>query len=201
MRPKFWEDRVALYCAHLMECGVQSSTMSSYISAIKAILKVDKYEWEESRVLFSSLIRSCKLANDQIKARLPIHIRLLETILFEINRMFGDSQPFLQSLYKSIFCLGYYGLMRVGELATGTHTLLAKNIHIGTNKDKILIILYSSKTHNRANRPQKIKISGLKCDKIKHIRKRHFCPFSVTRAYLKLCGSYIEDQEQFFYLF
>ena len=51
--------------------------------------------------------------------------------------------------------------MHVGELTASPHVLHAKNIHIGTNKNKILLILYSSKTHGKANRPQEIKITTL----------------------------------------
>ena len=126
IKPKFWEERVALYCAHLMEKGTKSSTMSSYISAIKAILRADNYEWSESRVVFSSLVRACKLNNDIIKPRLPIHIGMLEILLFEIDRIYSGTQPYLQSLYKAVLCLGYYGLLRIREMAIGSHSILAK---------------------------------------------------------------------------
>ena len=37
-KPKFWEDRTTLFIGYLIENGMQSSTMKSYISAIKAML-------------------------------------------------------------------------------------------------------------------------------------------------------------------
>ena len=57
-------------------------------------------------------------------------------------------QPYLLVLYEAIFCLAYYGLMRIGELTEGDHPIKAKDIHIGVNKDKILLVLYTSKTHS-----------------------------------------------------
>ena len=79
-------------------------------------------------------------------------------MLFELERIFStNSQPYLELLYKGIFCLGYYGMMRVGELVSGDHTLKASNVHIGQNKNKLMMVLYSSKTHDRKSRPQKLR--------------------------------------------
>ena len=107
--PKFWEDRVALYCMYLTEAGAQSQTIKSYISAIKSILKDDKYKWKEERVILSTLTRACKMINDTVRTILPIYCSLLETILFEVECHFKE-QPYLSVLYKSLFALGYYGL-------------------------------------------------------------------------------------------
>ena len=96
------------------------------------------------------------MQNDVLKARMPIHCRLLELILFELGRHFGTlQQPYLNKLYQALFALGYYGLFRIGELVSGDHTIKAKNVHIAKNKEKILIILYTSKTHGKESRPQK----------------------------------------------
>ena len=40
-----WEEKTALFGAYLVECGIQSSTLKSYFSAIKHVLKLDGYEW------------------------------------------------------------------------------------------------------------------------------------------------------------
>ena len=52
----------------------------------------------------------------------------------------------------------YYGLFRIGEIAFGEHTIKACDIHIGDEGEKILVILHSSKTHGKADRPQEVKI-------------------------------------------
>ena len=89
-------------------------------------------------------MRSCKLENDRLKVRLPIQKGLLEMLLFELHRVYND-QPYLEILYKGIFCLAYYGMLRVGEGWGGQHTLKACNVHVGDNKDKIMLVLYTSK--------------------------------------------------------
>ena len=145
-----WEDKTALFCAYLADAGLQSATIKSYISAIKSILKQDGYVWDDTRVLFSSLICGCKMKNDKIEIRLPIRGNLLELLLFEIKRIYSsDPQPYLEKMYIAIFCLGYYGMMRIGELVRGDHTLKAPNIHVAHNKRKMMIVLYTSKTHGK----------------------------------------------------
>ena len=194
-KPKSWEERTALFCAHLIhEKGAQSQTIKSYKSAIKATLSDDGYEWDESKLLFNSLVRACKLQNDHICCRLPIKKGLLEIILFELNRVVGNSQIYLQVLYRALFCLAFYGLMRIGELAEGSHALKAANIHVGQNKNKILIVLYSSKTHGKESYPQKIKISAKNNSNINTV----FCPFETVRLFMKLRGSYEDEDENLF---
>ena len=46
-------------------------------------------------------------------------------------------------------------MLRVGEMALGPHTIKACYVHVGHSKDKILIYLYSSKTHGEESSPQK----------------------------------------------
>ena len=147
-----------LFVAHLIhDRGLQSSTVKSYVSAIKRMLLNDNYEWQDNQILIRSLTRACRIINDTVRTRLPIHCGLLEQIIFEIRKIFAD-QWYLQSLYKAIFMLGYYGLMRVGEMAMSPHSLRASDVHLSTNKRKLLLILHTSEMHDESSLPQKIKI-------------------------------------------
>ena len=158
-RPRLWEERVLLFCGHLVAEGTQSQTVKSYISAIKTVLKDDGYIWNENLFLIGSLTWACRLTNDVVYTRLPIKLGLLEQLLFEIQRLYSE-QHYLQIMYKALFALAYFGMLRVGELVQSDHTVKAKNIHVGKNKNKILIMLYTSKTHGKANTPQEVKITG-----------------------------------------
>ena len=197
--PRLWEDRTTLFIGFLIDKGMQSSTVKSYISAIKRKLVDDGYKWVDDRILLSSLTRACKLINDSVRVRLPIQCGLLELILFEFERTFkAANQWYLELMYKALFVLGYYGLMRVGELTISPHVLRAKDIHIATNKDKILVVLYSSKTHDRLSHPQKIKITSNHTEKSGSYIHRHFCPFQTVRQFIAVRGDYQDDAEQFF---
>ena len=72
VKPQYWEERTAMFLAHLAEGGAQSSTLKSYVSAIKRILTDDGYVWNDNMVLLSSLTKGCKLINDKVRVRLPI---------------------------------------------------------------------------------------------------------------------------------
>ena len=183
-KPKRWEDRVTLFITYLTNKGRKSSTLHSYVSAIKCVLGGDGYTLNTDFIFLNSITRVCRVINDRVKARFPIHIILLEMLLFEVNRTY-EKQPYLSCLFKAILAIGYYGMFHVGELGRSNHSIRACNIHMGQNKNKILVILFSSKTHDLASKPQKIKISERLCTP--QIQKwRHFCPFTLLKDYLKL---------------
>ena len=196
-KPRLWEDRTTLFIGHLINKGFQSSTIKSYVSAIKKTLLMDGYEWDDNLVLIRSLSKACRLVNDRVTTRLPITCNLLEILLFEIQRKF-PTQAYLELLYKMLFAISYYGLMRVGEVTKSPHVLKAKNVHVATNKSKILLLLYSSKTHSEGSRPQKIKITSNCSEKSGKYSQRHFCPFKLMRQYLHFRGNYGKDDDQFF---
>ena len=104
----------------------------------------------------------------------------------------------MEYLYKAIFAISYYGMMRIGEVTFSQHVLKARNMHIALNKDNILLVLYSSKTHGLSSRPQKIKITSNRAEKLGKYLHRNFCQFTILRHYMKLRGSYDSDTEPFF---
>ena len=179
----------------------KSSTIKSYISAIKRTLIDDGYKWQDDKIMVTMLTRACRVINDYVRTRLPIQCRLLEQILFEISRLFTsgmNNQPYLECLFQALFLLGYYGLMKIGELTQSQHVVRAKNLHLARNKEKLLIILYTSKTHDKSSHPQRIKITLNKTEQSGQYIKRHFCPFLVLRKYLAMRGPYIREDKQFF---
>ena len=193
-RPEKWEERVALYAAYLVDKGVQSATLKSYITAIKKTLEADDYRWDNEAIMFSSLTRACRMVNDKVKNRLPIQKGLLEMLLIEIHRYFV-TQYYLELMYKSMFTLAYFGLLRVGELATGNHAVRAKDIYSSKQKQKLKIYLYTSKTHGRESPPQVIKITGDFITEDDEIAELHFNPYKITDEFLTIRGGYEHDNE------
>ena len=99
------------------------------------------------------------------------------------NYYLSRSQTYLCSLYTAILVTGYYGLLRVGELTTGDHPILAENICVARNKNKIQIVLRSSKTHTKACHPQIFKIVSANHDEIFQKAGKH-CPHAILRQYV-----------------
>ena len=131
-------------------------------------------------------------------------------ILQETDKYFTQAvnQPYLNILYKALFCAAYYGMLRVGELTKGPHVILAKNVHIGTNKRKLPFFLETSKTHDRSVKPQRIKITSSKNseDKRKAVNKKPVeqkarkssCPFWILQQFIKMRPPAQTLREQFF---
>ena len=193
-KPNNWEDRILLYVAFLIKSKKKSTTIKSYMSALKAILVVNKIKVNENKYLLASLTRACQLKNDTIKHRFPIHKDLLSLLLKTIQEEIGmkDNQPDLAVLYQAIFASGYYGLLRSGELTKSEHIIKAKDVHIGINKNKIMFMLHTSKTHNKGDKPQIVKIKG-------HLTmKLELCPFTLLRRYFASRRSRCSVEEQFF---
>ena len=74
------------------------------------------------------------------------------------------------------------------------HTMKAKDVHIASNKNKILVILHTSKTHRKDSFLQTIKIEA----SVNRVTKSFFCPFKPLRSYLESRGGYIAETEEFF---
>ena len=200
-RPKSWESRTILFCAHLIEKGVKSATIKSYVSAIKHLVSLDHYEWSDNRVT----IKSLKKVNDTVKIRFPIHLSLLETILFELGRVYSND-PYLLILYRTIFCIGYYGLFRVSELGTqqsedvSDHAIKLLMCTLESTKTSYYLFYFDQKHMVKNPCLKKIKISANTRNNecMGNKSKCHFCPFKLMRCYMQVRGNYYSDTEQLF---
>ena len=84
-KPKSWEERIILFVGYLVEGSVKSSTIKSYISAIKSVLRADGVELDEDIYLLTSLTRACRYKNDRIYTRLPIKRNFLTLLMGAIQ--------------------------------------------------------------------------------------------------------------------
>ena len=203
VKPKNWEDRILLYTGFLINEGKKSQMVKSYISAIKAVLREDRFEISENRCLIKSLTRACRFRNDQVTLRLPIQKPVFQLVLTGVNfRYLSNTQPqlYLAALFKAIFTSAYYGLLRISEIAKGEHPVLAKDVHVAINKNKMIFVLRTSKMHWLDIKPQIVKITGenLSSYKSNNDRVSTKCPFNILRNYVKVRASYADDNEPFF---
>ena len=82
-----------------------------------------------------------------------------------------------------------------GEITGSPHVVKAKDVYIANNKNKICLVLFSSKTHSKASRPQEIKITA---HETSGRNQNFFCPFQLLHSYINQRGSFIKDDEQLF---
>ena len=196
-KPDSWEDRLTLYVGHLIKNDHKSTTIRSYISAIKSVLRDLDIELNENKFLLNSLTKACKLVNDRVRHRFPIQKGLLNLLLKELEIIFGN-QPYLEGLYKAIFSTMYFGLFRIGELVEGNHAVKAKDVHIGKNKNKMMFILRTSKTHGLNCAPQIIKISEKNDNSLPNSFNEEFCPFTLLKSFVDNRPHCQNSDEQFF---
>ena len=204
-KPLNWEDRIVLFAGYLAEQNRKSGTIRSYVSAIKAVQMDINIKVNEDRYLLSSITKGCRYENDRVKTRFPIHKKILNLLLDQLEVIWHD-QPYLRILYQTMFSTAYYGLLRIGEITKGTHPILAKDVHIGLNKKKLMLVLHTSKTHWKNNKPQIIKISSNKQDyrkertqyaNIAQVPWRR-CPYELLRLYSTMRRKYKDAAEPFF---
>ena len=195
-KPKRWEDKLTLFIGHLVSTNRQSSTIKSYISAIKAVLLEVNHELTEDKILLHSLTRACKLRNDRVRHRFPIGKGLLKLILQSTEKLLPD-QPYLTILYQTMFLTAYFGMFRIGEITLSDHVVKVSDVQIGVNKKKMMFILRSSKTHNTGSQSQIIKISSTASSGV-HNSLGHFCPFTSLQKYVSIRRKQVEPNEQFF---
>ena len=191
-----------LFIGFLVETNKQSMTVKSYVSAIKSVLADEGITINENRYLVGSLTKACKLKNDVLQTRLPIHKGLLVMLITEIkNRYLDLGQVFLSILYSTFLLTTYFGFFRIGELASSPHAVCANDVQIGDNKRKMMFVLRSLKTHGKNTMPQLINISSSKskdnkkkkCDKDSRLP----CPYQSIRDYITIRGPFYSEADQF----
>ena len=146
------------------------------------------------------MTRACKIKNDKARIHFPIHKALLRVILKGVKEKFiGHNviqQPYLDTLFRAIFTTTYFGLLRVSEIADGSHPILPKDVHIASNKNKVLFMLHTSKTHGKGDKLQTVKIQAETGNK--KIKDMTTCPFTILKQYINQRKPYASDSEPFF---
>ena len=204
VKPESWEERLTLFVAYLVKDNKKSQTIRSYISAIKSILREDDVILNENKYLLTAMTKACKLQNDHVRTRLPIKQRMLNMLLKCIFEHFEleMGQYYLSKLYRAMFASAYYGLLRIGEITAGNHPIFATDVHIASNKKKIMFTLHTSKTHWTDVKPQIVKIFNYKKENstitTPNINQNLFCPYQILRDYASVRPTCKSLTEPFF---
>ena len=132
------------------------------------------------------------MRNDQLFVHLPIQKRLLGMILNRIWEYYTNKgQIYLAKMYQAIVSTGYYGLLRVGELTTGTHPIRAAIVFIAKSKLTYQLILHSSKMHSCSDLPQKVML-------IFNEEIKVHCPLKILSDFIEVRPKRKDDEEPLF---
>ena len=164
------------------------TTIKPYVSAIQELLRNIGYELNEDKFWLNAVTKAGKLVNEQVRTRFPIQKPMLKTLMRTLRWVFSD-QPYLMKLYAAMLSIAYFGLFRVSEIAAGGHPVLARDVHVGKNKKKLLLILRTSKTHGKNCKPQTMKLSSMATSKYTKDRSKEnsiICPYRNVNAFAEV---------------
>ena len=65
MKPEEWYNRIVLFVAFMVENDLQSSTIRTYISALKGVLADENIHIDNNQFLLTALTKACRLKNDR----------------------------------------------------------------------------------------------------------------------------------------
>lgn len=150
---------MVMYAAHLGNVGEYSQTVASYMSAIRYKLRKDGIQIPDKNFEIASIIRTCKLKNDEVRYCCGITKQMTKDLIRAAHRLYEkNGQHYLYILYRAVFLTTYYGMFRIGEIADSEHSLKAADVKQAENKNKFLLILRSSKTHGKGDHPHTVAI-------------------------------------------
>ena len=169
---------IPLFISYLSFRKLAFSTITSFLAAISYLHKLRGFSDPTKSFLIQKLLTalSCKRSVD-------IQIPVTQPVLDEVIRFLRltNSSAFQRSLYSTMFLGAFYGLFRIGELATKSTRVAASVIQfnnltsLSTHEAKISISNYK---HNTSNRPFDI------------IRAREVSqPFCPVAALLQYCST------------
>ena len=104
-KPCEWEDRLVLFTGFLVENKLKSSTVKSYISAIKSVLQQLGEKISENNYLLKSLTQACRLRNNTIVNRLPISRQVLRLILNSLLKLFENPALSAELVFFTVLCI------------------------------------------------------------------------------------------------
>ena len=119
----------------------------------------------------------------------------MRVILDKIDQYYLKSinQTYLSRLYKTIIAMAYYKLMCISELVKteNLHAVKFMDIHVSLGNRKLWIVLRSSKTHTKMQKPQLITITGTdnQGQSQQTINDKIYCPFRIIVDYISARNS------------
>ncbi len=139
--PTKWETAIEVYRGHLIERGLQSSTIASYIAGIRSRLQLDGVILQENEYAMKQMHRMAK-KKDVERIRKPVPLTLLTQALDCLH--FVTDSKYEHDLFAGIFVTAYYGMFWIGELVESVHAVKACNV-LSDDDRTVHLIQHSSK--------------------------------------------------------
>ncbi|XP_033727320.1 uncharacterized protein LOC117316694 [Pecten maximus] len=176
---------LALFIASLVDTGLASSTIHSYISAISYIHKLGGFSDPTQSFLIRKMLVGLHKGGNKPDFRQPITLDILHKIVTSLSKTCTSYYDMI--MFKSMYLLAFHAFLRIGEIAyngNAQNVLQLSNIQFYRLGDvfpfRLEICFKSYKGHYNCT-PVTLTI--------KVQQNIEFCPVQALFQYLKLRGS------------
>lgn len=116
---------LALFISDLDRRGYAPATISSHVSAIGYVHKLNGWSDPTSSFLVQKLLGACHKRNKQTDVRLPIDKPMLAKLIRATN--FTIERRDHRLLFQAMFSLAFHAFLRVGEMTSPSNNLTMSN--------------------------------------------------------------------------
>ena len=171
---------VSLFVAFLVSKGYKPATVTSYMSALGYVHKLQGMCDPTTSFVVLQLLKAYQKQGCGADTRLPIDKLLLGKLLVAVK--LTEKGLYEQRLFQAMFALAFHAFLRVGEItkrglaADNPHLLHMQQIQVSPN---MLIISFSSFKHSNGEAFQL---------RVKSAEKSEACAVRAVQHYLRLRG-------------
>ena len=176
------EYQVISFISWLSLKGMSPSSISSYISALAFVHKINGWNDPTDSFLVRKLKEGKKKKNSRVDSRLPISPAILARLVHLLPSMCNST--FEVQLFKSAFLLAFFGFLRIGEFTCTTkkgdcsRVLSINDVKVlGSSQAALEIRVRFSKTDQRGS-VVKLQIDSASDKKL--------CPVAAISDYLQM---------------
>ena len=169
---------ILLFLGYLHLYKYSPSTMMTYLSAISYVHKLKGVADPTHTFIVQKAICGAMKLKPNSDARLPITICILQKLNLALDNTV--SSPYLRTLYRAMYVISFFALMRVGEVTTnaqGQVSLMLDQVKIYPNH---VIITIRNFKHNLTRQPFDLVMVRQSINEI--------CPIKCLLDYLQLRG-------------
>ena len=169
---------VLTYLSYLNIKGLAPSTITTYISAISFVHKMNSLPDPTNLFVVQKLLAAINKMQGNRDSRLPITQFILNRLLESTE--FVVSNQYHKKLIRAMFALAFYGLFRIGEITIQTSGVIPLTFEQVQLLEDRLVLSITHFKNNKSNKPFDIVI---------HKIGGKFCPFAIMLDYLNVRGN------------
>lgn len=172
----------ALFVSSLQKEGYSPATISSHISAIGYLHKLNGFEDPTASFLVRKLLAACHKHHRQLDVRLPIDKQMLATLLRALEHTVPGRNS--RALYQAMFSLAFHAFLRIGEMTVQSAVVANANLlqldqlTIGDHEMQVTFVAYK---HSK-NTPFVLTIKAASTT-------QRDCPLAIMNRYLAVRGT------------